>query len=368
MLDPLSVCIDLQQQAAAPVANLPRRRLLRSCGNDDYIFETDYSNISTYLSCPKQYENAVVLGREGLYDTSATSFGDLFHRCEELRLRADPRDEPAWTTVYAKQHALVQEHFSTFRPAPTDHRTADRMIAVLAAYNQRYAGDCWPQLVLTIDDETLIERPFSYDLCTIAVNAVVPYSPETLVIDSDQHPECCLTIGPDSRPGLFIRNIHVRYTGKIDLALQENGGLWVVDHKTTSMGGEAFFNSFRTSLQTRGYTAAASRILNLPFLGCIVNAVVIRKPSKTGTPTEFIRQPYFYSPDSQDEAIEAMKTHTAGIVSMLTVGNFPQAATSFKSPCDWCDYNDNCSLPRDQRLADLQSPLFRDKTWNPAHE
>ena len=53
---------------------------------DDYILEFDYSSLSDLLKCPRKYENAYVLGRVPIGDDSATAFGDLFHRCESLRI------------------------------------------------------------------------------------------------------------------------------------------------------------------------------------------------------------------------------------------------------------------------------------------
>jgi hypothetical protein len=167
---------------------------------------------------------------------------------------------------------------------------------------------------------------------------------------------------------LHVRNIHVFYTGRIDLIFHTNGYYWVMDHKTSSMGGDEFESAFRLSLQTRGYTWAARKLTGLPISGLYMNALVIRKPTKVlENNTLLDRHPYFYNEDSLQEWEDNMQAVVSDFVAMLQRGYFPQYARSFKSPCAWCSYSENCALPRHQRQADLMSTLYRDVTWNPVH-
>ena len=351
MLDPLSVHIPLTLTTDTRPA-LPRVPLLRRSPDhaDDYILEFDYSSLSDLLKCPRKYENAYVLGRVPIGDDSATSFGDLFHRCESLRM-----EHGLTAAVVQRQQELVSQHFADRVVAPNDHRTAARMLDVLMKYNSLYHGDGWPDKVLLAQGEKMIERPFKLAFATVHLEKVIPYSHQTL-------------LNEDSNEFLFIRNLHLVFVGKIDLVLSDSADfVWCVDHKTTKMGGSNFENAFLLSLQTRGYGAATRKLLNVRVFGCIVNALIIRPITRTGTPTEFFRRSFPYSDDLLDEWQDDVRAHVLTLSSYLTNGFFPQSSLSFMSPCAMCDYAENCGLPRDQRHADLYSDLYTDNTWSPLH-
>jgi len=159
--------------------------------------------------------------------------------------------------------------------------------------------------------------------------------------------------------------IHVLLTGKIDCVLSTPSGYFVVDHKTTSRGGKEFEEAFGLSLQPRGY-AHAAQTLGIPVQGCILNGIICRPLTKTGTGTEFIRQTFFYSPDLITDYVNSMKSIVEDFVHCLVRGYFPQTgARSFKSLCPSCDFQTNCRLPSAQRASDLASPCFQDVTWSP---
>lgn len=351
MLDPLSVCIPTQGFGAPPIPVLPQRKLLQPSPDhpDDYILEMDYSSVSNFLSCPRSAENYSILSRESNGPSSATDFGKLFHLCEEERLKH------GWSeATKAKQFELIEQHFLTHPVSPSDHRTAERMIAVLDRYNKIYnetTPDGWPGKVQEV------EVPFKVPLCTVAVNAELPYP---------QGQICTIDAIPSLTKGLPVRNIHCIYTGRIDATLSDSNLSWVVDHKTASRGGSQFVEAFRLSRQTLGYTWAASKIFDQPFAGLILNAIVIKTPTKLlFNNTDYERHSFFYSQDLLDEWEEGMRHILSDFVHCLARGYFPQSARSFISPCAMCDYQENCTLPKAQRGADLASDLYRNVTWNP---
>lgn len=361
MLDPLSISIPLSSpRPERPIH--PTRKLLQPSTEhpDDYVLELDYSSLSKFISCPRSAENYLLRSRESVRDSSATQFGKLFHSCEELRLLHGWSD-----STKVAQHELIAEHFLHNPPIPGDHRTADRMVDLLQKYNERYINDGWPQRTFHEGrTEPFVEVPFKVQLCTIPVNADVPYFPGVLVVGKT-HPKDGIWL--DEAGPLPVRNLHIFYTGRIDAVLHDSNLLWVVDHKTSSRGGREFEEAFRLSLQTRGYVWAAQKLLGLPIAGLIMNAVVIRPLTKTGTGTEFNRHSYLYSQASLDEWENNVKAIVSDFVACLLRGYFPQYAQSFKSPCSMCDYAENCALPPEQRSDDLASELFRDVTWNPVH-
>lgn len=352
MLDPLSINLPLSS-ATPPAPALPKRKLLQPSPDhpDDYILEWDYSSMSSFMECPRKAENALVHSREAARDESATGFGRLFHKVEEQRRLAGLTAE-----TRVKQLETIVEYFIQNPVPPGDHRTSDRMMNVLQLYYEKFGADSMEKKIFVHEGKPFVERPFKIELCTIAVNADLPYFHGWLVANSNDD-----YMG---EPTTRVRNIHIVYTGRIDCAVREPQ-LWVWDDKTTSRGGQQFTNAFRLSNQTRGYAWALQKIANEPVLGCIVNAVVVRPLTKTGTGTEFSRQNFFYSQDLLDEWESNAKAISSDFVNCLVRGYFPQHARSFISPCAMCDYSDNCPLPFNQRAADLASDLYRDKTWNP---
>lgn len=358
MQDPLSVSIPSPSVASRPV--YPTRKLLRPSPDhpDDYIVELDYSALSKFMECPRMAENYLVRSREANKDQSATDFGKLFHTLEERRLGVGALTDE----VKKKQHEDIATHFLSHQVPATDHRTQDRMVQTIKLYNERYEKDGWPQKVLHVDGKPFVERPFKIELATIEVNTTLPYNFYEIVIGQPQR-----SVDLEVKL-LYVRRLHILYTGRIDAVLQEaNNLLFVLDHKTSSRGGRTFEEAFRLSLQTRGYCWAAQKLLSRSVAGLIMNAVIIRPLTKTGVGTEFNRITYFYRPDQLDEFELCAKAAVSSFVSMLVSGYFPQYARSFKSPCEMCDYSENCTLPIHQRANDLTSELYRDVTWNPVH-
>lgn len=358
MLDPLSISIPLAPDKFIP-SDVPRpqRKLLQPSPDhpDDYIIELDYSSLSNFMNCPRQSENYSVHSRELAGPSSATDFGKLFHSCEELRLRHGWSEE-----TKQAQFRLVEAHFLSHPTSPSDHRTSERMLAVLGQYNKTYnesLPDGWPGKVRNV------EVPFKVPLCSVKVKGRLPYSDIQLTGRDDN-------AGRDELDGemigLYVRNVHIIYTGRIDAVLSDSNLFWVADHKTSSRGGKEFVEAFRLSRQTLGYVWAAQKLLGETFAGCILNALVIKPPTqKLFNNTDLERHTFFYSQDHLTEWEEGMKWTITDFVSCLVRGYFPQQALSFKSPCSMCDYAENCQLPSKDRAADLASSLYQNVTWNP---
>lgn len=354
MIDPLSLNLTISTSADRVPSGPPRRLLIPSSEHpDDYILEVDYSSISSFLECPRMGENVLVHARQSRGDETPLNFGRLFHSCEELRLEHGSTPE-----VFARQREVVARHFVDHPVQPTEYRNASRMLDVLSRYNQLYALDGWPEKVHIHEGAKFVERPYKVELCTIPVNAHLPYQYKQLVVDYK---------GLNWLDFTIVRNIHIILTGRIDAILSDSNALFVVDHKTSSRGGAEYERAFNLSLQTRGYCWAA-RELGIPVVGLIMNGVIARPPTKTGTGTEFIRRTYLYSQDLLDEYAANMRNILSDFIHSLSRGFFPQASRSFKSPCASCDFEDNCRLPRHQRLHDLNSPLYQNITWSPIHE
>lgn len=352
MLDPLSLSIPLADATFVPSSSSrPQRKLLQPCPDtpDSYILELDYSTLSSFMQCPRMFENYAVHGRELAGPSSATDFGKLFHSCEELRLRHGWSDE-----TKQRQLALVAEHFLTHPVSPSDHRSGERMVAILQQYNKTYnesLPDGWPQKC------THVEVPFKVPLCSIEVNQF---------LRGYTRSQLCVELGQGDVDELYISTLHILYIGRIDAILRDSNLLWVADHKTSSRGGKEFVDAFRLSRQTLGYAWAGQKLLGEPVAGCILNALIVKAPTETlFNNTKLERHTFFYSQDLLAEWEDGMRHVVADLVGCLVRGYFPQHALSFRSPCSLCDYNENCPLPPKDRQGDLASALFQNVTWSP---
>lgn len=356
MLDPLSISIPLGPEPTVhSFLPRPQRKLLTPSPDhpDDYVIELDYSSLSNFMQCPRKSENYSVFSRELAGPSSATDFGKLFHSCEELRLRNGWSEE-----TKQAQFRLVEQHFLSHPTAPSDHRTSERMLAVLQQYNKTYnesLPDLWPSKVRHV------EVPFKVPLCSIEVDAILPYRKSQIVASSTN-----LSDPMDVDDFLKVSSLHILYTGRIDTVLTDSNLLWVADHKTSSRGGKEFVEAFRLSRQTLGYVWAAQKLLGEPIAGCILNALVIKPPTlKLFNNTDLERHTFFYSQEHLQEWEVGMRWTVTDFVSCLVRGYWPQQAQSFKSPCALCDYAENCALPPAQRAADLTSNLYQNVTWSP---
>lgn len=361
LLDPLSISIPLASPSIPRPNNPshPTRKLLQPSPShsDDYILEVDNSSMEKFSTCPRAAENYLVHSRESAYDSSATSFGKLFHSCEELRLL-----HGLTPAVIQRQKELVVEHFLNSPVPPDDHRTAERMIQVLDMYNTRYVNDGWPEKVYTHAGHKMVEKAFKVQLCTIHLNETLPYYRSELVVNKDS------IVDPTREDSLFIRDLHILWTGRIDIILSDSNALWITDHKTSSIGGETYYEDFRLSSQTVGYAWAAQKILGVPIAGLILNALIIKRPTmKVSNNTELDRRSYHYSQDRLVEWELNAKDLVSEFVSKLVNGYFPQKTKWCMGKYGKCPYHSNCCLPREQRAVDLSSDQFRNVTWNPIH-
>lgn len=353
MLDPLSVHIPTAAHVShRPV--LPRRKLLRRIpGTYDFEMEIDNSARDLFTRCPREAENYLIHGRTSSANGSATGFGGLFHKLAEQRILL------GWEEALPIQHRLIDDYFSLNPPHPEDHRTAARMRQVLELYREKWQYDFWQSRVLRDSNNTpFVERSFRIPLITLSVNTFLSYNADQLVIDEDD------------RSPLRVDHIHIFWTGRIDLMLDEHPYLLNVDYKTTKMGGESFWNDFKNSGQTVGYTWAATKILQRKVHGTLIDAVTIREPLKTETKrslprNEFDRRTFFYDDwmlaEWERNAINTVQDMTHCLVRAY----WPQTPKSFKSPCEYCQYQKNCLLPPEQRGPELATDLYVNVTWNP---
>lgn len=176
------------------------------------------------------------------------------------------------------------------------------------------------------------------------------------------------------------RQIPVVYTGRIDLAVMLDGGIWVMDHKHVGQLGDMFWNEQRMSAQQRGYVWAFKEVTQQPVRGYIVNAIRTKEPPKyvtegkpyrssTSTPEKWWGESFARERFLCDQwKIDEWKRNTIDLIEEFfwhyQRGFMPQK-TKWCSMYGKCPYLDICTVMPEDRGALLQSGAFADNTWSP---
>lgn len=314
-----------------------RAVLVPDVSNEGHFFLLWSSTTSGNLqTCPRLTYYKTVLRRESNKNRSALSYGQAIHKALELRYRYGQSD-----VVYQRQIEVLTEHFVNNPVDTMEWRNLDTALECLLRYNKTYEHD--PIKSVQMDGEALVEVPFSIPFITIEVGA-------TIQID-----------GQD----VFVKKITVLVRGLIDvIALVDDSGLWIVDHKTTSMGGPGFFNEFRLSAQMILYVWVVKQLYNLKASGALINCIICRKPTikGSGKPFEFARERYVYTDDHIEEWVEDLSSKLHNYVNRLVNNDWDKFDKSCQSKYGPCEYFDVCTLPRDQRHMVLLGDDFRDVT------
>lgn len=312
------------------------------------------------MDCDRKAEYRILHKREFGGKANALNFGGAVHAGLDVRYRGG---EFAQETLQAQMAAAI----SYLQDQPTDDwRTAELACDVLHQYSLSYPADDFS--VMNLDGHSFVELPFAVPLGVLELPEPltlpdITLSPEEL----NDYKTAALASGQVSL-GSYDR-IPVIWCGKIDLVIVHNGKCWICDHKTTSMFGDTFFEQFNLSSQFMGYKWALQESLKINIEGVLINALAMRKPTKTGKGITFHRM---YMP-TEGYLIEEWHQNTleniGAFFQSLANGYFPMKTTACRTK--WhsnCEYLRVCTLPAEQRDMYINTGDFRDVTWSPLRD
>lgn len=310
---------------------------------NDCLF-IDNSTLETFTTCPRQAQFYVCQKKEKVGNKSALKFGGIVHKILEARYF-----QPAGFVTEETERAMVsvcESEFDTYTAPVDDFRNYGTAINLIKEYNKFYPAE--PFKVLTQAGKPLIEVPFACHLGTIEVNAEL----------SVRNPDGTIDLR-------YIPSLQIMWQGRIDMIVEHEGRLYLVDHKTTSMMGPTYFREFELSSQFHGYTWAAQQLLGRPIFGAIINALGVRKPTKTGTSLEFQRKTITIT----QEALYEWQADTLHIITdfveMARREHMPKHTKWCVGKYGMCQFFDVCTLPADQRQQLLSTGDYKAVTWNP---
>lgn len=324
------------------------------------IFTIDNSNLSTISTCPRSAFYKLVLKRRKVKSRAALFFGGAIHKALEVR----DLEQAALITQEVEDKMLdkLVETYDGTEWDANEYRTLDYAIKTIQHYNKLYKFDALTAINLP-SGEVAVELPFALHIGDVEVGQ------NMLVSDPDLN---------NGEPTVkYFDKIKIVFTGKIDRIVRKDGAVFLLDHKTTSMGGPTFFQEFYTSLQFKGYKWATEQLLGEPVAGVIINGLVCRPPLKSGGINFTFDRDTIYLDDSVIEEWQNsfMITVQEYLNYFFAQSNFPTQEQSFPMRTAWCaakyglcEYYDVCQLPVLQRGGMVMGGLYEPHTWSPLEE
>lgn len=357
-IETIDISIGLSDVNVAPPAGLNERPriFLREIeeGSGEFLLIVDNTAAEKIVRCPTAGRFYVIETREAHAKNASLVFGGALHDGIESYLKGDSPHE---------QDALIVKYFQENPPPPDEYRTVINALQVMQHYRQACSIRADYQIQILEDDAgPIIERPFEIPLGVLEINEKIK-----------------LPVWPTAKN---VKNIHVAWSGRIDLAAFANIMNRVCDHKTTSMGGDQFIQSFQLSNQTIGYTWAAQRLWPSLFpsgylTGFCLDAIHFKKPAgnidltvkgpRGGEPAlQFFRTYFEYGQERIDQWAANQLTIIEDFVHSIVRDFYPMYTAHCFNKFGRCPYYDVCTIDNpDVRLKFLNSDAFKDVTWDP---
>lgn len=322
----------------------------KSLGGNVFALTIDNTTLETAAMCHRKFQHRIIDRRVPL-TTSALAYGGAIHKGLEhwYKEPANPfRADEAISTAYNELQRVM--------PQASDWRTPERCADTITRYIKKYPHEDF--LILPYDDRTAVEIPFSLPLTVLKLHGETTSYTYGVLVDP-------ATYTCDPSTPITIDELHIYWTGLIDLAIRKDGRHWLMDHKTTSIEGPTFYDQFELAGQFFGYKWAADQLFGDDFAGAIVNAIVGRPITKTGTSTLFNRQAYHYTTEQIKEWEASATALIMNVVNSFLQGFFPMSTPSCITKYGHCPYFQVCTLTPSARAYMLDSDLYEENRWTP---
>lgn len=349
--DPFDILNDLTTTLIPPTPDSPPHHVFTIDPSEPSVlhFHIDNSSLEKFQTCPRSAEYYILRRRELNAGRRPLDFGGAVHEALAAFLTGQPID-----TCLQRLH----EYLDSKDPcAPGDFRTAENAEELFLGW-VRYHSPFKFRPVRDANDSPIVEQAFDLKLAEIPVGQCFPCSLEFLT--GSPHPT-------DPAPHYYCDRVIVHWTGRIDAVVSHDvfGSPWVMDHKTTSIGGDGYFRDFDLSQQMIGYCYAYRELLGVQPRGLLLSSLINRKPTKTGVAREYHLTPYEYSDWHYEEWLSDTSHQVSDFIANLLRGNFPKAPKHCMNKYGSCPYHSACTLDPVSRIELLTSPTFRNVSWNP---
>lgn len=337
--------LELSEVQLHPIVTDPTKKLLKSLGDNDYALEIDNTSLESFLACDRASLWRLVFSRVA-YPSAALIYGQAIHAALEYRYKHGPD--------LVKMVESGEKELQKLPCDPSEWRNRETLERALSGYLKEYKDDYVKPIKL--DNALAVELQFSNHLGEIKLDCLLGFPASLLVQDSCEEAL------------LYVRTLHIVWTGIIDVISHQGDSLWVVDHKTTSVLGSRYFESFTLSQQFVGYVYTAAKLLEKEVKGAILNVIAGRKPTPSGKALEFHRRIYPYSAWQLKEWESDILALVADFVDRLKVGYFPKKTLWCVDKFGTCPYLPVCSLAPELRQIMLNSDQYTNNVWNPLNK
>lgn len=311
----------------------------------------DNSSTESFTTCPRLSFYSIIRRLRPSGDRVPLTFGGIIHKILEARYRASTSLHAQTDEVTSVMLATAEREFAKWTPPEDEYRNFSCAVEFIRRYAAEYPFESF-EVVKGQDGSPMIEVPFA-----------IPFG--ELHVD-DEYFILNTTTGEVAKR--HLRTIRIVWSGRIDLAYisSNGGGLYVMDHKTTSIMGDSWRASFDLSQQLYGYAWAVSMLTGRQVEACVINGLGIRKPTKTGKAFEFQRPVIPVRPELLAEWKSDMIHILADFLEMYRRGYYPKHTVWCHAKFGECPFKKVCSLPtEEQREMMLDSGEFQRNDWSP---
>lgn len=216
--------------------------------------------LSMHQTCPAKYNERINHQWTSRYRSGALGAGAALHA-----------GLAEWYMGHGPQAALAKIEESWDPDAPYDDwRTIEKVRRTFAEYILQYPQETWTVLGLK-DAAPIVEVPFLLETGM--------YLPCNECYMADQFLMDMATV--DTCENCNGAREPIEYGGILDMAVEFNGQVYVVDHKSTSQMGPTYFNQFKPNNQMTGYIWGAGKLSGQRCAGAIINAIAWSKTAAT---------------------------------------------------------------------------------------
>ena len=267
----------------------------------------DYSQINTFLTCRRKYENKYILAlRKIKYDfrNIDLEFGKTIHSCLERYYKG-----MAW--------AEIIKPIEEFQDLESEKcKTKGHLLKLMEQYIPYYSGQDkgWTILATEINDTFKIQD--------------------------------------------------MEYTVKVDLIIKDKDNIYVVDHKTTKTNRKStYFQQFEPNTQVTGYTAYCQQ-KHGQCSGFIPNVMFVRyrerkwKGEEAGFHCEFERAIINRYP----QQLEDFKSNVVDVAQQIEGCKITGYWSKTEVNCMWCEFKELCISCDDEQVRNtlyemVENPL-----------
>lgn len=330
---------------------------------DNCLFIDNSSWMEGMSSCYRYLEYKSIRLRVPTAEKPSLNFGSAIHLALEYRYK-NYGSKPVDDAYYAHIAEMLTQFFAEHPTPADDWRTLNWAMEVITKYNAKYDLEGFNTLI-DVDGKPLVEMSFSLPIAYRYEGMLHPWSKTA--------DEYC----PKSA-------IKIMYSGKIDLPISQDGNLYVMDHKTTSMLGAMFWDEMRMSSQQRGYVYSFERLTGHQLHGYMINAirtkvppqyVLNNAPSRAGaklSPAQwwdesFQRERFLLKPGEGEQWFQNTLSLIEEFFFHYDRGYMPMK-TKWCAFYGKCPYYEVCQLVPEDRLFLLNSGQFVDNVWSPLNK